>query len=98
MRKFSLTYLILGSLSLVGYVAFFMGWPFPIRGLFILALPFYLASITFLIFVHPALCLVQLVKTWQDSKKKVMFVHFIWSLAIASTYQIMISSGYYLSV
>ena len=93
--KLSLIYLILGSLAVIGYIAVFNEWAEPLRMLFIISIPFYLATLTFTIFIHPIICMVYIVKRVKKSKTTRLIVfHLIWSILIAGAFWAMILNGY----
>ena len=97
--KLSLTYLILGTLALIGFIAFFNRWAEPLLSLFILAIPFYIMTLTFTIFIHPIICTVYLVRRSKKSQNTTFIkVHLIWSLLIAGAFWGMILNGYIITV
>ena len=100
MKKLSLIYLILGSLSVIGYIGFFQRWPvFPWRFLFVISLPYYFSTLTFTIFIHPFLCFYKLFKKRKNKEKvNVILLHFLWSLSIAIVFTSMVLNGYNITV
>jgi hypothetical protein len=97
--KLSLIYLIAGSLGVVGFLAFFNGWGKPLVFLYLLSIPFYLATLTYTIFIHPLICLFHLIihiKRKQNKAK--ILIHLFWSLIIAIAFMIMIMNGYIITV
>lgn len=94
-RKLSFIYLVLGTLAMIGFISFFFNEPQILQVLFIVAIPFYLATLTLTIFIHPVLCLVRLIKKHQRKESiKVVLYHLIWSVIIAGVFTSMILNGY----
>jgi len=99
MKVLSLIYLILGTLGFVGYMAHFNKWPVPFISLFVVALPYYLASITYTILIHPLACFTVLsIKVKRKEDVIVPLLHGVWSAVICAAFLVMIHNGYYLSV
>ena len=93
--KLSLIYLIFGTLAVIGYIAVFNRWAEPLRMLFIISIPFYLATLTFTIFIHPIISIVYIVKRIKKSQSiRPLIFHLVWSLLIAGTFWGMILNGY----
>jgi len=93
--KLSLIYLILGTLAVIGYIAVFNRWAEPLRSLFMLSIPFYIATLTFTIFIHPIICIVYIVKRIKKLQNtRLIIFHLIWSLLIAGAFGGMILNGY----
>jgi len=94
----SFSYLIIGTLGVIGHISLFEEWPTPFRYLFLFSIPFYLAALSFTILIHPTICLIKLIK---HKKKNQNFTHIlkhlIWSLLIVVSYMIMLSNGYILT-
>jgi len=91
----SIIYLLAGTLAVVGFIAFLNRWSQPFISLFILAIPFYLATLTLVIFVHPIICAVILAKKLKiNVDYKPVLIHLVWLLAIATTFGGMILNGY----
>ena len=98
-HKISLVYLIWGTLAVIGFIAFFERWPEPFISLFILSIPFYLATLTLVIFVHPVLCLVTIIKKIKiGDKPNLVIFHLCWSIAITTAFVGMIMNGYSITV
>ena len=96
--KLSLAYLILGTLALIGFIAFFNRWDEPLLSLFVLSIPFYIMTLTFTIFIHPIICIIYLIKYSKKSQNTTLIkVHLIWSLLIAGGFGGMILNGYILT-
>lgn len=93
-RKLSLIYLIWGTLAAIGFIAFFELRSSGLQLLVALALPFYLAALTFTILIHPLLCSIELIKRKKGEKKNIVVIHLIWSLVISSIFIGMITNGY----
>lgn len=88
-------YLMLGTLAVIGFVAFFERWPQPFLSLFILAIPFYMATLTLVIFIHPILCANILVKKIKNKNNvKPVAIHLVWSSAITTIFVGMVMNGY----
>lgn len=97
--KLSLLYLIAGTLGVIGFIAFFERWPQPFLSLFILALPFYFASLTFTILIHPIICLAYLIKKVKRKQKiGIIITHLIWSLIVAGVFIGMVMNGFIITV
>ena len=91
----SLIYLICGSLAAIGFVAFFNRWPAPFIAFFCLAIPFYLAALTYTLLIHPAICLAFMIHHAMHNKPyKVPLLHLIWSALIAGIFYTLIFNGY----
>ena len=100
MKYASLAYLIIGTLAVIGYVAFFNRWPGPVSVLFFFSIPFYIGALTFVNLVHPACCIAAIVKQ-SKSKQKIWIpvIHLIWSLTIAFAFVKMVwIDGYIITV
>ncbi len=94
-RNLSLVYLVWGTLAIIGFLAFFQRWPQPFISLFALAIPFYFASLTLLIWVHPIVCAVYVIKKYRKNLSHTTeAIHLIWSAIIASAFMGMIMNGY----
>ena len=57
----SVVYLAIGSLAIIGFLDFFLQWNTILRVLFLLAIPFYILTITFTIWIHPIICVISLI-------------------------------------
>ena len=57
----SVVYLAIGSLAIIGFLDFFLQWNTILRVLFLLAIPFYILTITFTIWIHPIICVIYLI-------------------------------------
>ena len=91
----SCIYLITGTLAVIGHISFFNQWPKPFVYLFIFSIPFYIAALTFTIFIHPVICVFFLIKNKKhDLKTKHIIIHMIWSFIIAISYMTLLSNGY----
>ncbi len=98
-KRISLIYLVVQSLAFIGYVVFFTRKQEPLAFLFVLAIPFYLAAVTYTIFIHPVACLAFLIKRIKRKEKKAdVILHLTWSTTLACAWWLMILNGYYLSV
>ena len=94
-KYLSWVHLIWGSLALIGFAAFFNDAPVYLKLFFCLAIPFYIATITLLTFVHPLICFVLLIKARKKQKGETgIALHLIWSLLIAGAFWLMILNGY----
>ena len=97
--KLSYIYLIWGTLAVIGFIAFFERWPQPLLSLFILAIPFYLATLTFTILIHPVLCIAYFVKKVRaKNDAKPILMHLVWSLTISIIFIGMVINGYIITV
>ena len=100
-QKISLTCHVLQTLAVVAYAAFMSGsasYVF-ICPLFFLSIIFYGASLSFLTLVHPVLCLIVMARRMvKNQKKKEVIMHLALSATLASTWWIMLKSGWVLSV
>ena len=93
--RLSFAYLVLGTLAILGFIAFFKGWPQPFISLFVLAIPFYLATLTLSILVHPIICTVVLLKKRKSNLNyKNVLMHLVWSIGIAAAFFTMILNGH----
>lgn len=78
---------------------FFWGWSQALAGLFILAISFYIASLTFVIWLHPLLCLLMLIKRRKHQAPYQRLVsHLVWSPALAVSFLALIVNGYVITV
>lgn len=95
MKILSLVYLVLGTLGFVGFLGHFNRWPEPVAYLFILSLPYYLATLTFTILLHPLACFV-IAGVRMKRKKNGMnpLVHGLWSSIISVSFMTMVFNGY----
>jgi hypothetical protein len=98
-RRLSLIYLITKTLALIGFISFFHGFPHPFLALFIFAMPFYLATLTHTIFIHPLTCLLLLIrKKLNRQSNTTVLIHLLWSLILAITFTILVYNGYVITV
>ena len=99
MRKktYSLLYLSLGTLAILGYIGMFeksLSIPTP---LLIVGVIFYLLFMTFTIFIHPLLCILRLIK--KKGKRKTLWIHLLWSVTIILSFCFLIcNKGYIITV
>jgi hypothetical protein len=99
MRILSLIYLILGTLGFIGFLAHFNRWGSPFNYLMLITFPFYIASLSFTILIHPAACTVVAIKKMnRKEKERTPLIHAIWSSSIAAGFLSMIFNGYIISV
>lgn len=103
MKNISRAYLIFELLSLVSYIIFYKYYNVNTGRLFayffIISVPFYLACGTFLIYVHPVVCLfIMIDKNIQLKKRRIALIHFIISLVFSFIFTyILFIKGYIFS-
>jgi hypothetical protein len=98
MKILSLIYLVLGTLGFIGFLAHFNQWPAPAAYLFILALPYYLATLTLTILIHPLACFViAAIKVKRKESGMNPLIHGVWSCIISASFMTMVFNGYIIS-
>jgi len=82
----SALYLFVGCISLLGFLSFFLNWGFP-RWCMLPGIFFYLATLTFTIWIHPIASLAYFfVRLRQGKLRPRHIVHAILSITLASIF------------
>jgi hypothetical protein len=94
-----MVYLSLGGLGLVGFLDFFMRWQSPFGILFLIAIPFYLLTLTFTIWIHPITCTIFMLTKRRGCFSSSRVAITIASYCLATTFTYLVAcKGYIITV